>query len=147
MSDKMLPSSLFLHTLPVEFIYRILDNLDDFTILTSLRNVFTRLNIVMDTYNSSELSFLSSKTQENLNRVLNLVLKLYEIDFSFIFSVTLNSKKRHPRFSHHRNYIYPSGFNTYRCHAIYNRTSCAFDVVRKISNAEFDIPKNDKLAF
>ncbi|CAF4233402.1 unnamed protein product, partial [Rotaria magnacalcarata] len=37
-------------TLPVEFIYRILDNLDEFTILYSTRNVCARLNSITDTY-------------------------------------------------------------------------------------------------
>jgi hypothetical protein len=41
---------LYLHTLPVELVYRILDNLDLVTILLSFRNVCTRLNIISDTY-------------------------------------------------------------------------------------------------
>ena len=42
--------NLSLMTLPVEVIYRILDNLDILTILTSLRNVCTRLNDIIDDY-------------------------------------------------------------------------------------------------
>ncbi|CAF3998212.1 unnamed protein product [Rotaria magnacalcarata] len=37
-------------TLPVELIYRILDNLDDFTFLCSTRNVCQRLNYITDAY-------------------------------------------------------------------------------------------------
>ncbi|CAF3439819.1 unnamed protein product, partial [Rotaria sp. Silwood2] len=47
MSDKVLPSLL---ALPVELVYRILDKLDEFTILCSVRNVCTRLNAITDTY-------------------------------------------------------------------------------------------------
>jgi hypothetical protein len=36
MSDKV---TISLHTLPVELIYRILDNLDQLTILLSVRNI------------------------------------------------------------------------------------------------------------
>jgi hypothetical protein len=37
-------------TLPVETVYRILDNLDELTILCSVRDVCTRLNLITDTY-------------------------------------------------------------------------------------------------
>ncbi|CAF1278696.1 unnamed protein product [Rotaria sordida] len=37
-------------SLPTELVYLILDNLDDFTILCSIRNVCTRLNQIIDTY-------------------------------------------------------------------------------------------------
>jgi hypothetical protein len=45
--NNMAPS---LHSLPVELVYRILDNLDDKTILISCRDVCTRLNEITDTY-------------------------------------------------------------------------------------------------
>ncbi|CAF0998024.1 unnamed protein product [Rotaria sordida] len=41
-------SSLLL--LPVELVYRILDNFDKLTILFSCRNICSRLNIIIDTY-------------------------------------------------------------------------------------------------
>jgi hypothetical protein len=47
-SNNMTPS---LHTLPVELIYRILDNVSDLTIFLSCRNVCARLNDITDTYN------------------------------------------------------------------------------------------------
>jgi len=47
MSDKFIPSLL---TLPVELVYRILDNLDQLTILLSVRDVCIRLNTITDTY-------------------------------------------------------------------------------------------------
>jgi len=37
-------------TLPIELIYRILDNLDELTILLSMRNVCRRLDAITDTY-------------------------------------------------------------------------------------------------
>lgn len=39
-----------LHTLPVELIYLILDQLDQLTILLSCRNVCVRLNAITDMY-------------------------------------------------------------------------------------------------
>ncbi len=41
MSKKI---TLSLLTLPIELVYRILDNLDEFTILVSIRDVCSRLN-------------------------------------------------------------------------------------------------------
>ena len=49
---------LFLSTLPIELVYRILDNLDILTILFSLRNVCTRLNAITDTYHRYKVSLL-----------------------------------------------------------------------------------------
>ena len=39
-----------LHTLPVELVYEILDQLDPLTIFFSCRNVCARLNAITDTY-------------------------------------------------------------------------------------------------
>ncbi len=39
-----------LHTLPAELVYRILDNVDETTILFSFRDVCLRLNQTIDTY-------------------------------------------------------------------------------------------------
>lgn len=47
MYDKKI---LFLFTLPVEIIYRILDNLDEKAIFLSMRNVCQRLDTIVDTY-------------------------------------------------------------------------------------------------
>ncbi len=38
------------HTLPVELVYRVLDNLDPITILLSCRNICIRLNAITDSY-------------------------------------------------------------------------------------------------
>lgn len=54
MSDKIIPS---LHTLPVEFVYKILDELDDFTILCSMQNVCKRLNEIVHTYHRYQVNF------------------------------------------------------------------------------------------
>jgi hypothetical protein len=45
---KTFMSSLL--TIPVELVYRILDNLDQRTLLLSVRNVCTRLNLITDKY-------------------------------------------------------------------------------------------------
>lgn len=47
MSSKYIFS---LHTLPVELVYQIFDELDLINILLSLRNVCLRLNAILDTY-------------------------------------------------------------------------------------------------
>jgi hypothetical protein len=49
--------ALSLHTLPVEVVYRILDNLDEQIILFSFYNVCTRLDIIIDTYHRYEIIF------------------------------------------------------------------------------------------
>jgi hypothetical protein len=54
MSNQMTPS---LHTLPVELVYRILDNLDDKAIFLSCRNICTRLNAITDTYRRYQVTF------------------------------------------------------------------------------------------
>ena len=55
MSDKI-PLSLV--TLPVELVYRILDNLDQIQILLALRNVCTRLNAITDTYHRYKVKLI-----------------------------------------------------------------------------------------
>ncbi|CAF4412383.1 unnamed protein product, partial [Rotaria socialis] len=47
MPGKIISSFL---ELPIEIIYRVLDNLDFFTLLCSVHNVSVRLNTIMDTY-------------------------------------------------------------------------------------------------
>jgi hypothetical protein len=44
-------------TLPVELVYRILDNLNDQTIFLSLINVCTRLNTIINTYDPYKVNF------------------------------------------------------------------------------------------
>ncbi len=48
---------LSLHTLPVELVYRILDNLDDLTLFVACRNVCTRLNAITETYHRYQVIF------------------------------------------------------------------------------------------
>ena len=50
---------LSLHTLPVEIIYRILDDLDVDNILISCRNVCQRLNDIIDTYHRYRVIFIT----------------------------------------------------------------------------------------
>jgi hypothetical protein len=54
MSDKV---TLSLHTLPVELVYSVLDNLDQLAILLSVRNVCIRLNAITDTYSRYKVNF------------------------------------------------------------------------------------------
>ncbi|CAF1321440.1 unnamed protein product, partial [Rotaria sp. Silwood1] len=51
MANKV-PSSFL--GLPVEIVYRILDNLNEFTLVCSVRDVCTRLNMITDTYPRSQ---------------------------------------------------------------------------------------------
>ncbi|CAF1289467.1 unnamed protein product [Rotaria sordida] len=46
--DKQISACIL--SLPTELVYMILDNLDDFTILCSIRNVCTQLDHIIDTY-------------------------------------------------------------------------------------------------
>jgi hypothetical protein len=45
-----------LHTLPVELVYRVLDNLPDETIFLSLINVCTRLDTIIKTYHRYQVN-------------------------------------------------------------------------------------------
>jgi hypothetical protein len=47
-----------LHTLPVELIYRIMDNLDAEALLISFRNVCACINTIMDTYEPYQVYFI-----------------------------------------------------------------------------------------
>ena len=55
--------------LPVELVYRILDHLDDFTILCSTRNVCTRWNMITDTYHRYQVSFSVVMEQKCASRL------------------------------------------------------------------------------
>jgi hypothetical protein len=54
MSEKFVPDFL---TLPVELVYRILDNLDEYTVLCSMRNVSTRINAIVNSYCPYQVNF------------------------------------------------------------------------------------------
>jgi len=72
--------TLCLLTLPIELIYRILDNLDELTILLSMRNVCTRLNAITDTYHRYQVMlscflshiFIIFKLKNSLIKFLNI---------------------------------------------------------------------------
>ncbi len=53
-TDKIIPS---FQTLPVELVYRILDQMDDFTMLYSMRDVCGRINRIVDTYHRYQVNF------------------------------------------------------------------------------------------
>jgi hypothetical protein len=75
--------TLSLHTLPVDLVYRILDNLDGKTIYLSIRNVCKRLNTIIDTYHRyqvkfsfiSEVNFSSSNHAFQYSPLISLVLR------------------------------------------------------------------------
>jgi hypothetical protein len=50
---------LSLHTLPVELVYRVLDNLNTLDILYSMRNVSKRINAITDSYYEYQVSVSS----------------------------------------------------------------------------------------
>jgi hypothetical protein len=52
--SNVIPS---LHTLPVELVYRILDHLDEVTILCSMQSVCARILAIVDSYHSYQVSF------------------------------------------------------------------------------------------
>ncbi|CAF1365267.1 unnamed protein product [Rotaria sordida] len=93
MSTEVTPPLL---TLPVEIVYRILDHLQPLTIFLSCRNVCTRLNTIIDTYqryhtltklNFSFQHFNGPKLQrlcyalQNNTTITDLDLPENEIDF------------------------------------------------------------------
>jgi hypothetical protein len=53
MSKKIILSLL---TLPVELVYRILDKMDDWTMLCSMQNVCTQINTIVDTYHRYQVN-------------------------------------------------------------------------------------------
>lgn len=66
MSDRVTPSLL---TLPVELVYRILDNLDGLTILFSVRDVCTRLNAITNTYYPYQVNCTSSFSSKECTNI------------------------------------------------------------------------------
>ena len=55
MSSKI---NLTFLTLPVELVYRILDYLDDWSLICSIQNVSTRINRIIDNYHRYRVSYL-----------------------------------------------------------------------------------------
>ena len=53
MSDKIIPS---FDTLPLELVYRILDNMDELTISISMQNICTRINAIIDSYHRYQVN-------------------------------------------------------------------------------------------
>jgi hypothetical protein len=84
MSNNFIP---FLLTLPVKLLYRILDNLDQLTILLSLRNVCIRANTIIDTYHRYQVNFTSFLKLDfhHLQRVVHINNELH---FLVLYSYT-----------------------------------------------------------
>ncbi len=96
MSDKIIPS---LQTLPVEIVYRILDHMDNFTMICSMINVCTRVNRIMDTYHRYQVNFsffykvwflFLSKYYESvlIHRNEQLKIAYWTINSFFIFIIS-----------------------------------------------------------
>lgn len=67
MAEKIKPS---LHTLPVEVLYRIMNHLDDFNILCTMRNVCTRINTIMDNYRRYKVNYQKQRISRfSLNNI------------------------------------------------------------------------------
>jgi hypothetical protein len=60
-------------TLPVELVYRILDNLDQLSILLSLRNVCVRLNTITDTYYRYQVNFSFTFKSDHNHHLRNII--------------------------------------------------------------------------
>jgi len=72
-----------LHTLPIELVYRILDNLSDRQIFLSCLNVCARLNIIIDTYHRYQVIFDS---------IMKLYLHhLWNVSFISVVNIILNT--------------------------------------------------------
>jgi predicted RNA-binding protein with PIN domain len=54
MSEHTIPSLL---TLSADLVYRILDNMDDWTMLCSIQNVCTRIDTILATYDRYQVNF------------------------------------------------------------------------------------------
>ncbi len=66
-------------TLPVELVYRILDNLSEEAIFLSMRNVCARLNTIIDTYRRYQVnsSFIMKLAFHYLQNIIHLKTKSY----------------------------------------------------------------------
>lgn len=76
-SKRNVPQKLTasLQTLPVELVYRILDELDDSTLLRSCYHVCTKLNNIIDTYRRYQVNITLS-----MEKIFPLRITLYDID-------------------------------------------------------------------
>lgn len=83
MSEKITYS---LYTLPIDMIYRILDQLDEETIILSIFNVCQRLNAIIDTYHRYQLrfNFVMNHLLQSLSHFINLHIH-YKSKQIFIF--------------------------------------------------------------
>jgi len=86
MSNSFIP---FLLTLPVKLLYRILDNLDQLTILLSLRNVCIRVNTIIDTYHRYQVNFTSFLKLDfhHLQRIVHINNELHFFSSVFLHKI------------------------------------------------------------
>ena len=75
MSSKI---NLTFLTLPVELVYRILDYLDDWSLICSIRNVSTRINRIIDNYHRYRVSYLVPMRKSSPHYVQNAI-RFYEM--------------------------------------------------------------------
>ena len=62
---RIMANQLNLHTLPVELFYRILNYLDDFTIISALSNVCKRVDTMMENYRRYKVNHFRSCKQKS----------------------------------------------------------------------------------
>lgn len=68
---------------PIEFLYRILDDLDEFTLLCSMHDVCTRLNMIMDTYHRWKVNSQLALSHE-IFFVKKAILTIDFVNFWFV---------------------------------------------------------------
>lgn len=83
---------LSLHTLPIELVYRILDNLNDKALFLSCYGVCQRLNDIIDTYRRYQVlfHFTTSSQFDYYYKILSLTSTILYRDY-FVYSLITKS--------------------------------------------------------
>lgn len=83
--------ALHLLNLPIYIIYRILDHLDELTILCSVFNVSTKLNNIINTYNRYEVKLVLYSTSKKQIIVSNRIMVKLAFYFCDLFLLVWHS--------------------------------------------------------
>jgi hypothetical protein len=83
MSDKIMAPFL---TLPVELVYRIFDQMNDWTILCFMQNVCTRIDTILDTYHRYQVNYFFN-LMFHFQRIIHSH-NLYFISAVYFFSLS-----------------------------------------------------------
>jgi len=73
------PTTPSLSTLPIELVYRILDNLNLFDIVVSAYNVCTRLNSIIDSYHPYQVNLMCTKSRGTLITTSTFISPLIDL--------------------------------------------------------------------